>query len=355
MLGPAGSGAAPAPPAAAPFRTELVVRVANNLRSHAEVVAFVERASRHGVAAINLGVKQDEDDEVPSGTVFYASSLAPRAPGYESFDVLRAMLDEAHRRGIKVRAWIPQFHDQVAARKDAGWQMQALVGRATVPFTGKGGTEYFVNPLDPAVQAYQRAIVEEVARGYDVDGIVLDWLRFDDYNMDMGPQTRARFRQAHGYDPADIDLSSDNPRRTQWNAWRSAGIAAYVASVRTSLDALKPGLELGVYILPPEFLEVGQDAALFAGKVSFLSPMAYYKDWGLTPAWVYGELLAGTQAKARGAAVVPTLDTHWDDAAYREILPGVRQRHAGIVTLSWFTYGAWTEAILQRIDRLRTW
>jgi uncharacterized lipoprotein YddW (UPF0748 family) len=336
------------------FKTEIVVRTMRNLRNQAEVASFVELAGRHGVDVINLAVKQDEDDEIASGLVFYASEIAPRAPGYTAFDALKSVIEAAHPRGIKVRAWIPQFHDQVAARANPDWQMQIYASARTKPYYGGTRKEYFVNPLSAGVQDYQRSIVAEIARNYAVDGIVLDWLRFDDYNMDMGSDTRKRFMEAFGFDPVSINFSSDNPLRTQWNAWRTAQIARYVESVRRAVNEIKPGLELGVYILPPEFIEVGQDAGQFSRHVDFLAPMVYFDDWGYPTSWVNTNVLPQTWEKAKGVAVIPVMDTDWSDAAYGEILTHMRKDFPGISTLSWFVYGAWDEATFDRINKLRS-
>ena len=347
-----GSHPAWSQPAAAPFGTEIIVRTVRNLRSAAEVAKLVNLAADSNVGVINIAAKQDEDDEVSSGTVFFASRLAPRAPGWERFDALQETIRVAKARGIRVRAWLPQFHDQVAVRRNPGWQMQAAVDGKAVPFTGSGRKEYFVNPLDAEVQAYQRAIVDEIVRKYAVDGIVLDWLRFDDFNMDVGPGTRARYRAQFGTDPLDIDFKTESEQRRRWNGWRTGEIAAYVRSIRQTLDAARPGLELGAYILPPEFVEVGQDAETFAGLVNFLSPMAYFRDWGYEPAWVHRNVVPSTVAKAGRAAIIPVLDEDWTDAAYREIIPRIRQDFPAIRTLSWFVYGRWTEGQFRRIDRL---
>jgi hypothetical protein len=341
------------PGSSAPFRTEIIVRTVANVRNHADVVALVALAVRYHVDLVNLAAKQDEDDEVSSGVVFYASKIAPRAAGYQTFDALGDMIGEAHMHGIRVRAWVPQFHDKVAARAQPSWQMQALEGTRVAPFSGNKRGEIFVNPLSVEVQDYQRSIVAEIARNYDVDGIVLDWVRFDAYNMDVGPQTRMRFRDAFGSDPIDIEFSKDNPRRRQWNDWRSAQIGAYIQSVQEALHDIKPGLEFGVYILPPEFGEVGQDAALFSKSVNFLSPLAYFKDWNFPANWVWRKLLPETRAKAGRAAMVPVIDEDWTDEAYREVMPRLKQDFPEISTLSWFVYGSWTEATFQRIARLR--
>ena len=75
-----GIGAARAQTAVVPYRTEIVVRTVRNLRTRADVAALVEMAAANHVDVINLAAKQDEDDEVASGTVFFRSAVAPRAP-----------------------------------------------------------------------------------------------------------------------------------------------------------------------------------------------------------------------------------------------------------------------------------
>lgn len=336
------------------FDTEIIVRTPRNLHTVADVERLVDLAAGARVTVINVSAKQDEDDEMPSGLAFYASEIAPRASGYESFDVLEATIRAAHRRRIKVRAWVPQFHDRTAATRDPGQQMWSYDGMRLRPFTGGDRhQEYFVNPLSGPAQEYQRSLLHEIAKNYDVDGIVIDWVRFDNYNMDLGLETRRVFKAYSGLDPIEIDFATDNPMRQVWNSWRTKGIADYVASVRRLLDETRRSLDFGVYILPPEFVEVGQDAGQFAQTVTFLSPMAYFRDWGKNAAWVNDNVLAQTKAKAPGTTIIPVFDCDWREAEYREILEGVRRDSPGIATLSWFAYGHWTEAIFRRIDRLR--
>jgi uncharacterized lipoprotein YddW (UPF0748 family) len=334
------------------FKTEIIVRTVANFRDPTDVSALVALAARHGVSTINLAAKQDEDDEIASGLVFYASRIAPRAPGFETFDALSDTIREAHRHGIRVRAWMPQFHDQVAVRAHPDWQMRGLKDGRVVPFAGQDRKEFFLNPLNSAAADYQRSLIEEVARAYDVDGIVIDWVRFDDYAMDLGDETRARFKTKAGFDPIDIDFSRDNPRRRQWNTWREAQVADHVRRLRAALDVIKPGLELGAYILPPEFIEVAQDAAQFSDSVTFLSPMAYYKDWGFPATWIVRDLLPQTIEKAGPAKIIPVFDEDLTEEGAREVLPEISRTWPGISTLSWFAYGKWTAAGLQRIERL---
>lgn len=344
-----------------PFETEVIVRTVNQFTDKEDVEAFVEQAERYGVDVISMNVKQDEDDEVPSGQVFYRSDIAPIAEGYEDFDALREVVTQAHAAGIKVHAWIPQFHDQEAFLKNEAWQMQSLVDGKRTPFTGSNGSEYFVNPLHPQVQQYERSIVREVVENYSVDGVTLDWIRFDDYNMDVSDYTIAQYKAQFGYSPLMIDFDKDSPQRRQWNEWRTDRIGQYVSNVRQDISrSTNPDVQLGVYVLPPEFTEVGQNVAKFKQHVDFIAPMAYFDDWGFKSEWVYSSeagILKDTRDRLAGtsAQIVPTLDQDWTDEDYQEIYGGIRQNYPNVNRLSFFAYGAWTEDELAAIDERTGW
>lgn len=345
--GGSGSGGDAAAP---PFALELVVRTPEALPTPEAVEALVAAAARQGFGTVSVLAKQDEDGAIESGRSYFPSALAPAAPGWEGFDVLQAVLDAAHPRGLRVRAWVPQFHDQMAARRDPAWAMRALAKDGTIaPYTGARSTEFFVDPLRPAVQEHELAILRELVQRHAVDGVMLDWIRFDDFPMDLGDDTRARYRALTGTDPASIDFASDNAARRRWNAFRTEGIAAYVRRVRAALPAR---MELGVYILPPAFVEVGQDAALFAADVQQLAPMCYFRDWGYPIEWTWADCLASTTAKAGTTPVAPTLDARLADDEVRRIVARLRSDYPAVRTIVWFEHGAWTEANLARLARL---
>ncbi len=119
------------------------------------------------------------------------------AAGFEHSDALAAVIEAAHVQGLEVQAWVPQFHDRAAVQAHPEWQMMALVDGSVQPWRGAGGNTWFVNPLDAEARAYQLAIVEELLQGYDFDGLLLDWVRFDDWPMDLSETSRAH-HQAHG-------------------------------------------------------------------------------------------------------------------------------------------------------------
>ncbi|RJE91348.1 hypothetical protein D3P07_04670 [Paenibacillus sp. 1011MAR3C5] len=345
----------------APFETELIVRTVNQFKNDADVQAFVDMADQYNVTVISMNVKQDEDDEVPSGQVFYDSSIAPVAAGYESFDALQHVIDAAHSKGIKVHAWIPQFHDQAAFMAHPDWQMHAWVDGTQVPFTGSNGSEYFINPIHHEVQAYERSIIHEVIENYDIDGVVLDWIRFDDYNMDVSDYTIGKFEAEFGYSPLTIDFDEASAQREEWNEWRTEQIGNYVGDIRNDItSSTKPDMKLGVYILPPEFVEVGQDAEKFKAHIDFIAPMAYFDDWGFAADWVYSDeygILKDTADRVSGEEVdiIATLDNDWTDDEYQQVYQGIRENYPNVQRLSFFAYNTWPEEELAKINERRQW
>jgi hypothetical protein len=344
------SSQAPPAPTGPPFAIEVIVRTPANFTTPADVSAFVAMAAANGVREISVLAKQDEDSAaIPSGAVYYPSAIAPVAPGYAGFDVLGAMVAQAHARGIKVRAWVPQFHDQAAAKAHPAWQMMALVAGQVVPYTGSSSIEYFVNPLDPAVQAYELSILQEIAAHYAVDGFMLDWIRFDNFDMDLGAFTRQAYQAAGGPDPVGIDFTTANAARDAWNAWRTDGVAAYAHAVRQALPAATP---IGVYILPPEFVEVGQDAAKFRRDADTLDPMCYFRDWGYPLDWWWSSCMASTAVKAGATRIAPAMDSDLTDAQYLLIAQHLRSTYPQVGALAWFYHGAWDATRMASIARV---
>ncbi len=333
-------------------QVEIIIRTEENFHSPDDITTLINRAVENGITIISVGAKQDEDTSIKSGAAFYNSAIAPIAAGYESFDVLADLIPKAHQAGIKVRAWLPQFHDQVAFDKNAAWQMMKLENGVITPVSG---VAYFVNPLHPDVQAYELSIIEEVLTNYDIDEIVLDWIRFDNYNMDVGDFTRTAYNNQFGYDPITINFNTDNAKRIEWNDWREQGLANYFGKVRDLINTTKPNVKLGVYVLSPEWREVGQNPSLFKDYIDNISPMAYYDDWGYSPDWVYrpGGILSTTYQKVGDVPIMPAFDTDYPLDVFEDIFDALETDYPTVYAISFFEYGAWNESKFNNLKNIR--
>lgn len=321
----------------------------------------MDGAKAAGVTTVHVIAKHDEDDVLPSGTAFYASGIAPVWVGAAEWDPLAAAVAEGHQRGLKIYAWVPQFHDQVAAAAHPEWEMQVAIDGAAVLFSTRSSA-YFVNPADPAVRAYEQSIIEEIVRNYNVDGVDLDWVRFDDMNMDVGPVSRALAMSEAGIDPLGLDftLPPDDPQLAGWQAWRTAKIADHVQSVRAAIDAIRPGVHLAAFILPQSFTEVGQDLAQFANALDEVEPMCYFRDWGFEPSWVVDECMRDVAAKiaASGAAtrIVPTLGTNEAAGDIAAVVTALNAEYPALDAIAWFTHGGWSnDGMAEATARLKGW
>ena len=336
------------------LQTEIDVRTPENISSREDAAALAALAKKHGVSVINICVKQDEDDEVPSGEVFYRSSVAPVAEGYENFDALEAVILAAHEEGIKVRAWIPQFHDAAAAEEHPSWRMMTVSGGESVPYAS--GDDIFISPLCSSACEYEESIIKEVAENYDVDGIVLDWIRFDGFAMDLSREVRSDYEEQKGCDPAAADFGSgDDERADEWNEWREKKLGSYIVRVREMLRRVNPDIELGAYILPPEFIECGQNIGYFSSALDFVSPMAYFSDWGFDSDWVTSAdsgVIFDTCSLADDAGVIPALNLPEGEAAVREdrkIRGELKKNYPDIKSVDYFVYGKWNEELMSNL------
>ena len=336
------------------YHNEIIVRTITNLEKMEDVESLVMHAKEHNISIISIAFKQDEDDEVRSGEVFYHSAIAPIVKGYEKEDILEALISKAHEEGIMIKAWIPQFHDQVAFSKNPDWGMISYHDSKSVSVHKKSG-EYFVNPLHHEVQKYELSLIEEIVSMYDIDGVVLDWIRFDGYNMDLSAYTRKKYLKRFGYDPIMIDFSKKSAKRREWNRYRTQELASYIKKVSSVIKKIKPEIDLGVYILSPAWKEVGQDPTLFAKDIDFLSPMCYYDDWGYPIEWIYGPrddaILVATKRSAKEKEIVPVFDTDWDKKSYDAIFTNLKKSYPQIKTVAWFAYGEWSEEKLHTIPQ----
>lgn len=330
---------------------EIIVRSMRNFEQKSNVARVLDLVKKYDFTTISFSVKQDEDDpdETISGQVFFPSTIAPQAARYKNWDVVADVITAAKARGLKTKAWFPLFHDQVAATKKADWAMKALVNGKVVTYQGSNPSwpEHFANPLNTEVQDYQISLIKEFLAKYDVDSLVIDWVRFDEYNMDMSDKTRADFKALHGIDPVTIDFTWGNDSRNKWNEFRRTRLASFVEKLVKEARKIRPNIEIGAYVLPPEFEECGQDSAKIAPHLDFLSPMVYFKDFNKQISWVYNSVIKDVVNKSNGKKTTPVYAFSWSASEYKDINTNVAQKFQKIRSASYFKYQWWDEQDFQ--------
>jgi peptidoglycan/xylan/chitin deacetylase (PgdA/CDA1 family) len=338
----------------------IVVRTPQHLGGRAAVAPLVERFARRGVERVWVQVKQDETEELPAGTAFYPSALAPVAPGFGD-GRLDAFVGALDRRGIEPLAWMPVLHDEQAARAHPEWRSQR------VDADGRVRTDRaWLCPFHPEVARHQAAIAAEVAGRYPaLGGLYLDFIRYDDdYSCacptcldELEARTRWHERMGRELRPMDIRRAGET-QDALWTAWtdlRAEKIVATVETIRAAVRAVRPGLPVSAFVLPfsshnyQQNTQSGQDLARMArAGLDEIVLMGYWDDWDRDPAWVRDSLDAARRQIAGAAPLGVVLD---GDMGVRRTRRTLEALGPWARAASWFHFSEWTEREFARLAR----
>ena len=255
-----GAAAAITPPASdlppdAPreFRAAWVATVANidwpskpGLSAQAqrdEATAMLDRARALGLNALILQVR-------PAGDALYPSTLEPwsevlsgeqgRAPGLAGeapYDPLAFWVEQAHRRGLELHAWFNPYRARHSLAKSPLAASHLAVRQPAL--VKRYGDQWWMDPGEPEAAAHTLAVVADVLRRYDVDGVHIDDY-FYPYPVQAGgvdvpfpdDESFARYRLGGG------TLARDD--------WRRGNVDGLVQALYHTVRSIRPLARVGV-------------------------------------------------------------------------------------------------------------
>jgi uncharacterized lipoprotein YddW (UPF0748 family) len=308
------------------MRTAWVHLFDGALKTRAGIARVVDRLAAADVDVIIAQVARRHD-------AYYTSSVLPRTtdPTLEpGLDVLAELLTRAHAKRIEVHAWIavaPTWHAVYAdLPAPDGWittahGKDAPVAQRWVSRSIDGVWSTYLDPGVPAVQDHVAAVVGELARKGGLDGIHLDYVRYESPNWGYNPIALARYQQASG------TSGIPSPTSQQWLNWRRDQTRAIINRARQAISASGNDVELTAAVItwgapPPTPDRAGfwrttpfttalqdWDAWARAGVVDAVLPMNYFREHVWEQAAWFDGWLAYERALAREVTprVVPGL------------------------------------------------
>lgn len=271
----------------------------------------------------------------PSQT-YAAYGLPTPNPKFAGTDILKAWVDEAHRRGMKVHVWFQTFYGGTKAFMPPGpilekypeWanvQFSALIPEAVPAPTGSAAkpaasklaaplpTEpvrepkllapkkpvpstletggYYLDPANAQVQEFLLKLLEEIVTRYDVDGVQLDYIRYPasfppdrfSYRKTTWGYTdtaRKQFQSAYEVDPTEIDPKKPE-HAALWKAWqdfKTGRVNAFVARANTLIREKNPKVKISAAVFPDAVAALEQKCQdwqhwVKKGWLDFLAPM----------------------------------------------------------------------------------
>ncbi len=196
-----------------------------------QLVRILDSLKMAGTNAVFFQVRPECDAFYPSGFEPWSAHLTAARGVDPGYDPLQYAVEEAHKRGLELHAWLNPYRFESVAGKYAGQPGDYRQSHPEWVLSYSGGGS-ILDPGNPGVRQRIADIVREIVTLYDVDGIV-----FDDYfyayggtSASMDAYSQERWR------PSGMDLSD----------WRRDNVNRMVADVYHAIQEVKPWVTFGV-------------------------------------------------------------------------------------------------------------
>ncbi|MDP8263699.1 MAG: family 10 glycosylhydrolase [Candidatus Ancaeobacter aquaticus] len=249
----------------------------DTLSSSSKIIAMLDDVKTNGMNTIYVQVFRH--DKAWFKTNSYDNRPYKNFYKKEKKDLLKFVISEAHKRDIKVHAWINIFRigrnkkspiikkygPSVVTRDNKGRSMLEypnlqLPGKDNTYYEADG-TGYWLDPGDLRVQKYMLGVVKEiVARYKSIDGVQLDFIRLP-YTVPFSPGSRfpkgisygygkescKRFQKKYGMNPLKPDMVTNNMQK--WDDWRREQITDFVKKAFKIVKKKNKRIELSTAVV----------------------------------------------------------------------------------------------------------
>lgn len=194
----------------------------------------------------SLGINTVFFQVKPDGTALWPSSILPWSdmltgkigenPGY---DPLQFMLDEAHKRGMRVHAWFNPYRVSTNVKPSTVNELNRTVSLQPASvfvlhrdWIRTAGDRYVLDPGIPEARDWITSIVAEVVKRYPVDGV-----QFDDYFYAESPGSVLNDSLTFQRYGQGFSSKAD---------WRRHNTQRLIEQVSRTIRQINPDVEFGV-------------------------------------------------------------------------------------------------------------
>lgn len=248
------------PPAPREFRAVWVATVANIdwpskaglpvAQQRAEIIAILDRAQALKLNVIILQVRPAADALYPSALEPWSEYLTGRQGGDPGYDPLALWIEEAHRRGLELHAW---FNPYRARHTDAKSPLVPThLANTAPPVVKRYGEMLWMDPGEPVAVERTLAVVQDVVRRYDVDGVHLDdyFYPYPVPEPGSGPKPAGVFPDPRPMIEFPDDSAWERYRQSGGQLaradWRRQNVDQLVERLNRSIHEIKPWVKFGI-------------------------------------------------------------------------------------------------------------
>ena len=287
-----------APPAPREFRAVWVATVGNidwptrpgltTDEQKAEAVAILDQAAQLHLNAVILQVRTAADALYDSPIEPWSAYLSGEQgrPPEPFYDPLVFWLDEAHRRGLTLHAWINPFRARVAGARYE--ETAGHIAKAHPDRVRSYGTSRWMDPGEPGAFAQTLRVVADLAQRYDLDG-----LHIDDYFYPYPiPDPDHPGQELPFPDNASWDKAVASGYIGERGDWRRGNITRLIETMAETIRAERPTALFGIspFGIPrpgqpagvvgfDQYDKLHADAVLWLNKglCDYIAPQLYWK------------------------------------------------------------------------------
>ena len=138
-----------------------------------ELCRILDRLKAINVNTVLFHTRVRATTSYPSDIEPWDGSFSGKPGEWPGYDVLQFVIDECHRRGMELHAWvvtIPIGKWNVIGCRELRKKYPSMLRRI--------GEEGFMNPESPMTAEYLTELCAEITQRYDIDGIHLDYIRY---------------------------------------------------------------------------------------------------------------------------------------------------------------------------------
>ena len=241
------------------------------------------------------------------GDSFYESQFISRSQILTEgeFDPLAYLLNAANGKGINIHAWVNVYFlwsskslpkdEQHILHMQQQWldtteEWPVDVGKQLEMVGVNNNSEgLFLSPNHPDVNEYLITVFRELITNYDIDGLHLDYIRYQDAEYGRNPYAIARFKSKSGNDPGPWFLEMErstiaSPRlianMNRWNNFKRKAVTSLVKNTRALVDEVRPDCIISAAVKPNLYVARERyfqewNVWLAAGYLDWVVPMNY--------------------------------------------------------------------------------
>jgi len=264
----------------------------NNLVDSTSVNQVVDFINKNDIDKVFFQVRS-------RGDALYQSDLVPKSEIILSdFDPLNYFLEKKYDMNVEVHAWfntyilwsnkiLPidslHFYHQCPECLESDFNGKSDKNTILSQYQSKNWEGIYLSPMHPQVNTHILEVINELVSKYDLDGIHLDYIRYQDSFYGYNTEGLEQFISKFSFNPKDINRGIISPRfgysksyvdslKLIWKKYRSDKITELVRSLKYSFinDSLDIQLSAAV---KPNFID---------------SKNRWYQDWS---SWIKEDLM----------------------------------------------------------------